>query len=126
MAVLDTANRIGGNGRSSTTTANGDKPKTRLWLNIGYEANGKKVTLPLGLPVDTMEPAKVSGQSEDWVKLRTAQNDLLKALIAKGAAMAPGEEQAVNLTIWMRRVNDELIVGEGDNEYAVDLAALLG
>ena len=38
-----------------------DKPASKLWMNIGYEINGKFVSLPLGLPIDTMREASTNG-----------------------------------------------------------------
>lgn len=103
-----------------------DRPKAKLWLNLGYDVNGKFVNLPIGTPLDTMEPTDVRGQNPDWIKLQTARNNLLKALQAYGAQLAPGQEVEIpNLVIKLRRVNDELAVAEEDNEYAVDLVSLL-
>lgn len=102
-----------------------ERPKAKVWLNIGYEAGGKFINLPVGLPIDTMEPAAVRGQNEDWVKQRNAQNALLEALKKLGVDLDPGQEQTLNLQVRVRRVNEELAVPVGDNEYAVDLGELL-
>lgn len=106
-----------------------DKPKSKTWVNIGYDVKiGDEmqfVNLPLGLPIDTMEAAPVQGQNIDWVKRRTAQNQLLQALKDLGVSMAPGEEKELNLKVKLRRVNEELSVSKEDNEYAVDLNSLL-
>lgn len=103
----------------------GDRPKAMIWLNLGYEINGKFVNLPIGIPVDTMEPAEARGQNVDWVKFQTSRNELLKALQGIGATLAPGEETVVpNLVIKLRRVNGELDVTKEENEYAVDFGAL--
>ena len=102
-----------------------EQPKAKLWLNVGYEAGGKFINLPFGLPVDTMKNAKVQGQNEDWIKQRNAQNQLLKMLQDLGAKFTPGHEQTINLQVRLRRVNEELEVGKEDNEYGIDIAALL-
>lgn len=102
-----------------------DKPKAKVWLNIGYEAGGKFINLPIGLPIDTMDPAEIRGQNVDWVKQRTAQNQLLKALQDLGLKMQPGEERDINLTLRMRRVSEELSVSQEENEYAIDFGSLL-
>lgn len=102
-----------------------ERPVSNLWLNIGYEINGKFVNLPLGMPIDTMKPAEIRGQNEDFVKLRTAQNALLKALQDLGATFAPGQEQDIQLTVKLRRVNGALDISKTENEYSVDLDAML-
>lgn len=105
-------------------TDGAQRPKAKVWLNIGYGANGKFINLPIGLPIDTMEAADVRGQSMEWVKQRTAQNDLLKALQQYGLNLQPGQEQTINLEVRLRRVNDELAVAAGDNEFAIDFSQL--
>lgn len=102
-----------------------DRARSKLWLNVGYDVNGKFVNLPIGLGIDTMEAAQVRGQNEDFVKLRTAQNELLKALQDLGAKFAPGQEQEINLICKLRRVNEDLEIAKEENEYSVDLASML-
>lgn len=127
MGILDIANGAGnapvaGQGRRITT----DRPKAKVWLNIGYETNGKFVNLPTGSPIDTMEPAEIRGQNEDWIKFQTARNELLKALQHLGAQLQPGEEMEVpNLVIKLRRANEDMEVASENNEYSVDLLSLL-
>lgn len=103
-----------------------DRPKAKVWLNIGYEKAGKFINLPIGMPLDTMEPAKVSGQNEEWIKIQTARNALLEALQALGANLKPGEEIDVsNLTIKIRHVAEEREVKPEENEFSMDLGSLL-
>ena len=102
------------------------RDRAKLWLNVGYEVNGRFVNLPIGMPVDTMKPTEVKGQNEDWVKFQTARNQLLEALQHYGMSLAPGEEVEVStLVIRLRRVNEDLEVSKAENEYAVDLASML-
>lgn len=103
---------------------NTDRPKAKVWLNVGYEKNGKFINLPIGLPIDTMDAADVRGQNEDWVKQRTAQNDLLKALQQLGGTMAPSEEREIQLTVKLRRVGEQLEIAKDQNEYATDFTSL--
>jgi hypothetical protein len=102
-----------------------DRPNSKLWLNIGYEANGRFITLPLGQGIDTMAPGKVQGQNEDFVKQRTAQNALLQALQQLGGTLQPGQEQELNLKVKLRRVNEQLEITKENNEYALDIKSLL-
>lgn len=102
-----------------------DRPKASVWLNIGYEVNGKFINLPFGLPLDTMNDADIRGQNTDFVKQRTAQNELLAALKKAGMNLQPGQEVTLNLELRMRRVNEELHIAAAENEYAVDLSSLI-
>lgn len=103
-----------------------DQPRAKLWLNIGYEMNGRFVNLPIGTPVDTMKQADVRGQNEDWIKFQTARNAMLEALQQYGMSLEPGQEVEIpNLVIKLRRVNEEVEVIPADNEYALDLRSML-
>lgn len=111
---------------SNVPAARSDRPKAKLWLNIGYEKNGRFVNLPVGMPLDTMEPTKIQGQNEDWVKFQSARNGLLDALKAFGAQLTPGQEVDIpDLVIKIRRVNEDMQVEQDDNEYAVDFTGLI-
>lgn len=134
MAILDfnttasnAAPRNQGNQRmhfGGLQNPNAEKPKAKIWLNVGYEINGKFIQLPGGgTPIDTTDLLPVSGQNEDFVKQRTAQNQLLKMLQDLGAQLQPGQEEELSLTVKLRRVNEELTVE--NNEYALDISSLL-
>jgi hypothetical protein len=132
MAILDFTSTASAPAKTqrmpfgNMTNPTGDRPKAKIWLNIGYETNGRFVNLPIGTPVDTMEAAEIRGQNEDWVKFQTARNNLLKALQALGTQLAPGQEIEVpNLVIKLRRVNADLDVSKETNEYSVDFLSLL-
>ncbi len=129
MGILDSLSnekQNSNNRQNNQRTNREDLPKAKLWLNIGYEVNGKFINLPVGIPVDTMEPLPVRGQNEEWVKIQTARNGLLKALIEAGSHLQPGEEKDVNLTIRLRRTSEEMVVANADNEFSADLSNLLG
>ena len=104
---------------SATKAQTGDKrdlPKAQIWMNIGYmsdeftNAEGKAerrfISLPNGLPIDTMDKVEEKSSSEVFRAMRAAQNDLLDQIIAKGNALQPGEE---------------VILAMGDNGLAVQL-----
>jgi len=104
-----------------------DRPRAKVWANIGYVVNGNFVPLPLGSPIDTMEPSSVTGTNPEAVKRNTAKNELLSALQVIGDSMQPGEEKELsNLVVRLRRVNEELSIVRADNEFSVgDLMGML-
>lgn len=102
------------------------KPKAQLWLNIGYEANGVFIQLPFGIALDNMNEADVRGQNADFVKQRTAQNNLLKMLKDAGMKFEPGQEEVINLELRLRRVKEELVIPAAENEYAINSDFLIG
>lgn len=97
-----------------------DRPKAQFWMNVGYEvevdvtgADGKDVrekrfiSLPMGMPLDTMEKLSTKSSNAEFRALQGARNHLLEQVLAAAANMKPGETQLVNLQIELRRVNDE-------------------
>ena len=87
---------------------------TSIWLNIGYEANGRFVNLPLGLPIDTMKPARLRDGNRHWISFCEARNALLAELQAKASELAPGEEVIVrHLVLRLRRVKQHAQGAQG-------------
>lgn len=99
-----------------------DLPKAQIWMNIGFVQtfhNGEKgedetrfISLPQGMPIDTMEKLEEKGSSDLFRALRAAQNDLLEQIKAKGESLQPGEEVIIaegpnGLAIQLRRVKAE-------------------
>lgn len=134
MGVINFGNNTNSNTNNSSTPFAGlanptNKPKAKIWINVGYEAgegeNARFISLPFGIPVDTMDKLDVRGQNEEWVKQRIAQNQLLEALQEMGASFDPGREEELNLKIRIRRVNEELAVDPDTNEFSTDLSKLL-
>ena len=103
-----------------------DRPAAKLWLNVGYDANGRFVNLPVGIPVDTMETLPIRGQNEEWAQFQSARNDLLKAIQEAGDNLEPGAEVEVKLVVKLRKVNEEIEVSKEDNPFAANLSALIG
>ena len=114
-----------GTGRNGRTQAQ-DRPAAKLWLNVGYDANGRFVNLPVGIPVDTMELLPIRGQNEEWAQFQSARNQLLKAIQEAGDNLEPGAEVEVKLTVKLRKVNEEIEVKAEDNAFAADLSKLFG
>nr|DAU40462.1 MAG TPA: hypothetical protein [Caudoviricetes sp.] len=124
MGILN-FNASSSNVRAASTDTAENRDPSKLWINIGYEKNGKFVNLPFGTPIDTMKPAKIQGQNEDWVKFQTARNQFLSALQDLGKGLEPGQDMELpSLIIKMHRVAEKVEVAPEDNEYAVDLGSL--
>ena len=125
-AILDTRRPAPAAAGRSTDRA--DLPKATLWLNIGMNVTVKDndtgeettqfVSLPVGVPLDTMAEARVSG-SPEFARLQQARNALLAKLIAGGSTIAPGEFKTLNLDVQMRRVNDDRAGDPADNALIV-------
>lgn len=106
--------------------AQSDRPAAKLWLNVGYDANGRFVNLPVGIPVDTMETLPIRGQNEEWAQFQSARNDLLKAIQEAGDNLEPGAEVEVKLVVKLRKVNEEIEVSKESNPFAANLSSLIG
>ena len=132
MGILDFDSAAKNNNTAASgTSRNGrtqaqDRPAAKLWLNLGYDANGRFVNLPIGIPVDTMELLPIRGQNEDWAQFQSARNQLLKAIQEAGDNLEPGAEVEVKLTVKLRKVNEEIEVKAEDNAFAADLSKLFG
>ena len=128
MGILDfeAAAKTNANTRSSGRHAQQDRPAAKLWLNVGYDANGRFVNLPVGIPVDTMETLPIRGQNEEWAQFQSARNDLLKAIQEAGDNLEPGAEVEVKLVVKLRKVNEEIEVSKEDNPFAANLSSLIG
>ena len=130
MGILDfdsaaKTNTAAAGGNNRRTQAQ-DRPSAKLWLNVGYDANGRFVNLPVGIPVDTMEALPVRGQNEEWAQFQSARNDLLKAIQEAGDNLEPGAEVEVKLVVKLRKVNEEIEVSKEDNPFATNLSSLIG
>lgn len=121
-------------GNVSTQNNNEDRPKAELWLNIGYTVevavqNGEEtvnetrfVSLPTGIPLDTMELLSTRSTNEGFRAFQSARNDLHSQIMAAAEALGPGEEKILNLEIQLRRVNGEVeAVSTENNPFAKPL-----
>lgn len=103
----------------ATSTTKTDKPKAEFWLNVGYPVEYKTqtpegvvteirfVSLPVGIPLDTQEDLPTTSRNEQYAQFQAARNDLLAQLKEAARSLAPGEEQTINLSLQLRRVNGE-------------------
>lgn len=109
--------------------------KSEFWINIGYLAKGAGpegedifVSLPMGLPLDTMKPLKTNSSNEAFAQLQAARNDVWEQLMAIASELKAGEERILNadaaLQIQIRRVREETTVSvdESKNKFVRKLA----
>lgn len=112
-----------------------EREKSLLWINVGYyvetvsEQTGEVVktfvSIPFGIPLDTMKPANTAVSNKELAQIRAAQNALLEALKKHGLQqMKPGEVKALpNLSVELRRVAENVEVG-GDNPLTAAISSL--
>lgn len=122
MGILETLN----NGKAPATNRaqrragnNGEKRETsKFWLNAGYETGeGRFVPLAYGIPLDNIEDLKTSGQNEEFVALRHAQNELKDDLLAEAAKLQPGQEVVIQLQVRLRRANEAMDIAPESNPF---------
>lgn len=100
---------------ASAAPTQDDRPKAQFWLNIGYEADhvidGEEtprfISLPVGIPLDTMETLPTNSRNQVYALQQAARNDLMAQLIAHAQNLQPGQSTIVNLQIELRRVNED-------------------
>ena len=74
MGILDfdtaaKTNTAAASGTNNRRTQAQDRPSAKLWLNVGYDTNGRFVNLPVGIPVDTdgQKLHRVNGDADGQV-----------------------------------------------------------
>lgn len=120
-----------------------DQPKAKVWLNVGYvvsnvptgqvDDKGKAivedrfVSLPVGIPLDTMEKLPTNARNESFAQFQAARNDLYDQLMGEAEKLAPGEDLTIGigagLSIQIRRVAEERqnIVSDESNPFGMKL-----
>ena len=108
---------------NTTTPARQERVKAEYWLNVGYvvsvqvvDASGdttnenRFVSLPVGIPLDTMTLLPTDSQNESFRAFQAARNGLHETLMGVAKTMQPGAERFIgdsspgNLCIQLRRV----------------------
>lgn len=100
---------------AAATPAQDDRPKAQYWLNIGYQANNviegedapRFISLPTGIPLDTMEVLPTNSRNQVYALQQAARNDLMAQLMKAASQLGSGESKIVNLQIELRRVNED-------------------
>lgn len=125
-AALNFANK----GAAATGT---DKPKAQVWINVGYPVEvqltdntveTRFVSLATGIPVDTQEKLPTSSRNQEFAAFQAARNNLHEQIMAAAEKLAPGEEKLLNLSIQLRRVNDEMEAVSPDQNLFVKALVL--
>lgn len=111
--------------------AKADRPKAQFWLNIGYIAEvptedgveQRFISLPSGIPLDTMEELKTNSSNALYAQLQAARNDLFQQIMAKAQTLAPGEDHIFGdeggLQIQLRHVREENVeINPADNVFS--------
>ena len=113
------------------------RPKAMKWLNIGYqvdvtdpetgEVETVTVTLPVGLPIDTMAPRETNSKSPKFRKLIAATNKLRDDLEALFDNVPEGETKEFNgLRIFATKAGKQAAIPEGENELLAGLNISVG
>lgn len=99
--------------------------ETQVWLNVGVPvetADGVRfVSLPLGIPLDSLKEVSTNSKNEDFRAFQMARNDLLDQLRKHAATLKPGEECFLPLSVQMRRIEDNSDKPIQHNPYKVEL-----
>jgi hypothetical protein len=112
------ARTFGNLGNPSNAQRTYDRPKAELWMNIGYSTEienaetGKVehrfVSLPRGIPLDTMEKVPTDSRNQLVAAFQGARNDLLEQIMDAAKHLEPGEEKIIGeaggLQLQIRRV----------------------
>ena len=105
--------RIVLNPATSASSATVERQKAQLWLNPGIRQKGNFIGLPVGIPLDTMEPSKITGTSE-FQQYLAMGNKLLERLLDRSKDLKPGETLVIggdndgDVCFQIRRIKDEL------------------
>ena len=86
------------------------------------------VSLPVGIPLDTMEPLPTNSRNADFAAFQAARNNLHDQFMAVAAKLQPGEEKIIGLgdsglALQIRRVNEEAApIAAGNNPFVAALS----
>ena len=115
---------------ASRAQSTDDRPRAQLWLNVGVESNfvfgddpePRFLSLPVGIPLDTTEPLATNQRDRNFASFQATRNGLLQKLIELGNSLEPGEEREVNLSVRIRKVEDEVAPATAEgNEFLAGL-----
>lgn len=106
-----------------------DKPKAEFWMNVGYETGDPEypfISLPMGIPLDTMERADETANNPAFAEFRQAQNLLLDQIMEQASQLQPGDSiilplEGCALAVQIRRRKEQSVPQAGTNRFAKPL-----
>lgn len=110
------------------SAATEEKKNSLIWVNVGYETavpredgNGNyNVTLPFGIPIDSMQECRIPSQESTFQLLQLQRNDLLAKIREQAAKLADGEEIKLTLSVFLRKnMEPSTLVNSADNPFAM-------
>lgn len=130
---VDFQKTFGAGSQNVSGKSEDSRPKAQFWLNVGYDSGvedeeGKTrfVSLPTGIPLDTQEKLPTNSRNGEFRAFQSARNDLLAQILDVAKSLAPGEEKILNLSLQLRRVNEEAeAIAPDENQFVrkLDLVA---
>lgn len=109
--------------KSSTATVVEDKVKSQLWVNVGYsiEVEGEQVfvSIPMGIPVDSIKELPTNTRNAEFNMLNQARNQLLADIAAASEDLEAGESHVLELEVQLRRIDKEVdpLPANGNNPF---------
>ena len=103
-----------------------EQKKSVFWVNVGYKTGVERedgseiiVTLPFGIPLDSMQYVQTNSRNVEWSELQQARNSLLDDLRKAASELAPGEEKELTLCVTLRRATEAVSeVASSANKFA--------
>lgn len=124
-------------GGKPASRSNEPRPQAEFFINVGVpitrtvERDGEMVeeeillSLPFGLPLDTMNELVIRGNNEQWNADAAARNELLKALVKMGEGLDAGTGKMLpKLAVQLYRRKDQVEAAADNSTMATILSAL--
>jgi len=102
-----------GQRQQEAAPANPPRKPSEFWINVGLPVPGMSddkfsfLSLPLGIPLDTMNPVELRGSNQEFLEFRAAQNALLDKVQKAAKDLRPGEAVELGLMVQLRRILGE-------------------
>lgn len=97
--------------KASTATIVEEKVKSQLWINVGYsiEVEGESVfvSIPMGIPVDSIKELPTNTRNTEFNMLNQARNQLLADIASAAEDLEAGESHVLELEVQLRRIDKE-------------------
>ena len=98
--------------KSAAATVVEEKVKSQLWVNVGYsiEVEGEQVfvSIPMGIPVDSIKELPTNTRNAEFNLLNQARNQLLADIVAASEDLESGESHVLELEVQLRRIDKEV------------------